>query len=74
MVISWLGSGYCGEMAYAARLRDRGAVGYCPSLEVDIHGSDDFSGPLAYYVSGAAADHFWCNTQAQRFDRLWPVE
>ena len=74
VVIPWLGSGYCGEMAYAARLRDRGAVGYCPSLEVDIHGSGDFSGPLAYYVSGAAEDHFWCNTQAQRFDRLWPVE
>ena len=25
-------------------------------------------------VLDAAEDHFWCNTQAQRFDRLWPVE
>ena len=74
VVIPWLGAGYYGETAYAARLRDRSAVGYCPSLEVDIHESGNFSGPLAYYVSGTAEDHFWCNTQAQRFDRLWPVE
>lgn len=74
VVIPWLGSGYYGEMAYAARLRDRSGVGYCPSLEVDIQKSGDFSGPLAYYVSGLAGDHFWCNTQAQRFDKLWPVE
>ena len=25
-------------------------------------------------VSGLTEDHFWCNTQAQRFDKLWPVE
>lgn len=71
VVIPWLG--YYGETALSARLRDRSAVGYCPSLEVDIHESGHFSGPLAYYVSGTAEDHFWCNTQAQRFDKLWPV-
>lgn len=69
VVIPWLG--YYGETAYAVRLRDRSAVGYSPALEVDIHDSGNFSGPLAYYVSGADADHFWCNTQAQRFDKLW---
>jgi AcrR family transcriptional regulator len=63
---------YYGETAYAARLRDRSAVGYCPSLEVDIHDTGTFQGPLAYYVSGLAEDHFWCNTQGQRFDRLVP--
>lgn len=72
VVIPWLG--YYGETALSARLRDRSGVGYCPSLEVDIHESGSFSGPLAYYVSGTAEDHFWCNTQAQRFDKLWPVE
>ena len=72
VVIPWLG--YYGETALNAWLRDRSGVGYCPSLEVDIHKSGNFSGPLAYYVSGTAEDHFWCNTQAQRFDRLWPVE
>ena len=72
VVIPWLG--YYGETALNARLRDRSGVGYCPSLEADIHESGNFSGPLAYYVSGTAEDHFWCNTQAQRFDRLWPVE
>ena len=71
VVIPWLG--YYGETALSARLRDRSAVGYCPSLEVDIHESGHFAGPLAYYVSGIAEDHFWCNTQAQRFDKLWPV-
>ena len=72
VVIPWLG--YYGETALGARLRDRSGVGYCPSLEVDIHESGNFSGPLAYYVSGLTEDHFWCNTQAQRFDKLWPVE
>ena len=71
VVIPWLG--YYGETALSARLRDRSAVGYCPSLEVDIHENGHFAGPLAYYVSGTAEDHFWCNTQAQRFDKLWPV-
>ena len=71
VVIPWLG--YYGETALSVRLRDRSAVGYCPSLEVDIHESGHFAGPLAYYVSGTAEDHFWCNTQAQRFDKLWPV-
>ena len=61
-----------GEAALPVRLRDRG--GWCPSLEIDIHESGDFCGPLAYYVSGAAEDHFWCNTQGQRFEKLWPVE
>ena len=61
---------YYGETAFSARLRDRGGMGWCPSLEIDIHESGDFSGPLAYYVSGLAEDHFWCNTQGQRFDRL----
>lgn len=70
VVIPWLGAGFYGEMAYAARLRDRSGVGYCPSLEVDIQESGNFSGPLAYYISGLAEDHFWCNTQGQRFDRL----
>ena len=73
VVIPWLGDGCYGETAYAARLRDRGAVGYCPSLEVDFRDSGSFQGPLAYYVSGLAGDHFWCNTQGQRFDRLWPM-
>lgn len=49
---------------------ERGGMGCCPSLEIDIHESGDFSGPLTYYVSGLAEDHFWCNTQGQRFDRL----
>ena len=61
---------YYGEAACEARLRDRSAVGYCPSLEVDIHESGSFSGPLTYYVSGLAKDHFWSNTQRQRFDRM----
>ena len=61
---------YYGETAFSARLRDRGGMGWCPSLEIDIHESGDFSGPLTYYVSGLAEDHFWCNTQGQRFDRL----
>lgn len=61
---------YYGETAFPARLRDRSGMGWCPSLEVDIHESGDFSGPLAYYISGLAEDHFWCNTQGQRFDRL----
>ena len=61
---------YYGETAFPARLRDRSGMGWCPSLEVDIHKSGDFSGPLAYYISGLAEDHFWCNTQGQRFDRL----
>ena len=73
VVIPWLGAGYYGEMAYAARLRDRSAVGYCPSLEVDFRGSGTFQGPLAYYVSGIDGSHFWSNTQAQRFEKLWPV-
>lgn len=73
VVIPWLGDGCYGETAYAARLRDRSSVGYCPSLEVDFRDSGTFQGPLAYYVSGAAEDHFWCNTQAQRFDKLWPA-
>lgn len=63
---------YYGETAYAARVRDRSEVGYCPSLEVDIHDTGTFQGPLAYYVSGLAEDHFWCNTQGQRFDCLEP--
>lgn len=70
VVIPYLG--YYGETAYAARLRSRSEAGYCPSLEVDIHDSGTFQGPLAYYVSGLASDHFWCNTQGQRFDRLRP--
>ena len=61
---------YYGETAYSARLRDRSAVGYCPALEVDTRNSGDFSGALTYYVSGLAADHFWCNTQGQRFARM----
>ena len=61
---------YYGEAACEARLRDRSAVGYCPSLEVDIHETGSFSGPLTYYVSGLAEDHFWSNTQCQRFDRM----
>ena len=61
---------YYGETAFPARLRDRSGMGWGPSLEVDIHESGDFSGPLAYYISGLAEDHFWCNTQGQRFDRL----
>ena len=61
---------YYGETAFPARLRDRSGMGWCPSLEIDIHKSGDFSGPLAYYISGLAEDHFWCNTQGQRFDRL----
>lgn len=61
---------YYGEEAYAARLRDRSAVGYCPALEVDTWDSGDYSGALTYYVSGLAADHFWCNTQHQRFTRM----
>ena len=61
---------YYGETAFPARLRDRSGMGWGPSLEVDIHKSGDFSGPLAYYISGLAEDHFWCNTQGQRFDRL----
>ena len=65
---------YYGETAFSARLRDRGGMGWCPSLEIDIHESGDFSGPLTYYVSGLAEDHFWCNTQGQRFDRLCPPE
>ena len=73
-VIPWLGAEFYGETAYAARLRDRSGVGYCPSLEIDFRGSGTFQGPLAYYVSGLTEDHFWCNTQAQRFDKLWPVE
>ena len=71
VVIPWLGSGYYGETAYAARLRDRSEVGYAPSLEVDTHETGSFQGPLAYYVSGLDGEHFWCNSQAQRFDRLW---
>ena len=47
-------------------------MGYCPSLEVDFHDTGTFQGPLAYYVSGLAPDHFWCNSQGQRFDRLEP--
>lgn len=74
VVIPWLGAGFYGETAYAARLRDRSGVGYCPSLEIDFRDSGTFQGPLAYYVSGLTEDHFWCNTQAQRFDKLWPVE
>lgn len=74
VVIPWLGAGFYGETAYAAWLRDRSGVGYCPSLEIDFRGSGTFQGPLAYYVSGLTEDHFWCNTQAQRFDKLWPVE
>lgn len=73
VVIPWLGAEFYGETAYAARLRDRSGVGYCPSLEIDFRGSGTFQGPLAYYVSGLTEDHFWCNTQAQRFDKLWPV-
>lgn len=74
VVIPWLGAEFYGETAYAARLRDRSGVGYCPSLEIDFRGSGTIQGPLAYYVSGLTEDHFWCNTQAQRFDKLWPVE
>ena len=68
VVIPWLD--HYGETAYAARLRDRTASGYCPSLEIDFQGSGDFSGPLAYYVSGVDGSHFWSNSQGQRFDRL----
>ena len=68
VVIPWLD--HYGETAYAARLRDRSVSGYCPALEIDFHGSGDFSGPLAYYVSGVDGSHFWSNTQGQRFDRL----
>ena len=68
VVIPWLD--HYGETAYAARLRDRTASGYCPSLEIDFRGSGDFSGPLAYYVSGVDGSHFWSNSQGQRFDRL----
>lgn len=70
VVIPWLGSGYYGETAYAVRLRDRSEAGYCPALEVDFHDSGSFQGPLAYYVSGLDGSHFWCNSQAQRFDRV----
>ena len=59
-----------GETAYAVRLRDRSAVGYCPALEIDFQESGDFSGALTYYVSGADETHFWSNGQSQRFDRL----
>ncbi len=65
---------YYGETAFSARLRDRSGMGWCPSLEVDVNESGDFFGPLAYYVSGLAEDHFWSNTQGQRFDRLWAPE
>jgi len=59
-----------GDTAYAARIRDRSQAGFCPALEIDIHGAGDFSGPLTYYVSGIDGSHFWCNTQAQRFAKL----
>ena len=59
-----------GETAYAVRLRDRSAVGYCPALEIDFQESGNFSGALAYYVSGADETHFWSNGQSQRFERL----
>jgi hypothetical protein len=61
-----------GETAYAVRLRDRSAVGYCPALEIDFRDSGDFFAPLTYYVSGADETHFWSNGQSQRFDRLGP--
>lgn len=59
-----------GDTAYAARIRDRSAQGYCPALEINTHGNADFSGSLTYYVSGLDETHFWCNTQSQRFDRI----
>lgn len=61
---------YYGETAHTARLRDRSELDYCPALEVDTCDSGDFSGALTYYVSGLAKDHFWCNTQRQRFQRV----
>lgn len=59
-----------GDTAYTARIRDRSTLGYCPALEIDIHGSGKFEGPLAYYVSGVDDTHFWSGSQSQRFDRL----
>ena len=44
VVIPWLGAEFYGETAYAARLRDRSGVGYCPSLEIDFRGSGTFQG------------------------------
>jgi len=68
VIIPWLG--YNGETALDVRLRDRSASGYAPALEIDIHESGYFMGPLSYYVSGVDEDHFWCNSQACRFDKL----
>ena len=61
---------YYGETAHTARLRDRSELNYCPALQVDTYDSGNFSGALTYYVSGLAEDHFWCNTQRQRFERV----
>lgn len=62
-----------GERSCPMRLRDRSAEGYCPALEVDVRGEGTFFGPLVYYVSAVAEDHFTCNTQSQRFDRIAPA-
>ncbi|MDD3346065.1 hypothetical protein [Oscillibacter sp.] len=68
VVIPYLGE--LGDTAYAVRVRDRSDLGYCPALEVDIHGAGDFSGPLTYYVTGVDETHFWSNTQGQRFEKI----
>ena len=68
VVIPWLG--YWGEVNYAVRLRDRSAHGQAPALEIDIHESGVFVGPLTYYVSGADETHFWSLSQSQRFDKI----
>lgn len=59
-----------GETAYAFRIRDRSAVGYCPALEIDFKESGDFSGALVYYVSGIDGEWFWCIEQQDLFVRL----
>ena len=60
-----------GEEAFAVRIRDRSAMGYCPALEIDFRGEGDFWAPLTYYVSGVDETHVWSNTQSQRFDRVF---
>lgn len=61
---------YYGEKAYAARVRDRSASGYCPALEIDTWEEGDFSGATVYYISGLDEVHFWGNTQGMRFDKI----
>lgn len=43
VVIPWLGAEFYGETAYAARLRDRSGVGYCPSRWRLISGAPGLS-------------------------------